>query len=72
MQDWKKIYSNTSLANVSMVEGMLNEQGIPAKMLNRQDSNYVFLGEMEIYVPVEFEIVAYELLSSINLDALDA
>jgi hypothetical protein len=72
MQDWKKIYSNTSLANVSMVEGMLSEQGIPAKMLNRQDSSYVFLGEMELYVPLEFEVVAKELVNSIKLDALDA
>jgi hypothetical protein len=72
MQDWKKIYSNTSLANVSMVEGMLNEQGIPAKLLNRQDSSYVFLGEMELYVPLEFEVIAQELVNSINLDALDA
>ena len=72
MQDWKKIYSNTSLANVSMVEGMLNEQGIPAKLLNRQDSSYVFLGEMELYVPLEFELIAQELVNSINLDALDA
>ncbi len=69
MQDWKKIYSNTSLANVSMVEGMLSEQGIPAKMLNRQDSSYVFLGEMELYVPLEFEVVAKELVNSIKLDA---
>jgi len=72
MQDWKKIYSNTSLANVSMIEGMLNEQGIPAKMLNRQDSNYIFLGEMELYVPLEFEVVAKELVNSIKLGALDA
>lgn len=72
MQDWKKKYSNTSLANVSMVEGMLNEQGIPAKLLNRQDSSYVFLGEMELYVPLEFEVIAQELVNSINLDALDA
>jgi hypothetical protein len=55
-----------------MVEGMLSEQGIPAKMLNRQDSSYVFLGEMELYVPLEFEVVAKELVNSIKLDALDA
>ena len=72
MQDWKKIYSNTSLAYVSMVEGIFNEQGIPAKMLNRQDSSYVFLGEMELYVPSEFEVIAKELVNSIKLDALDA
>ncbi len=72
MQDWKKKYSNTSLAYVSMVEGILNEQGIPAKMLNRQDSSYVFLGEMELFVPSEFEVIAKELVNSIKLDALDA
>jgi hypothetical protein len=55
-----------------MVEGMLNEQGIPAKLLNRQDSSYVFLGEMELYVPLEFEVIAQKLVNSIKLDALDA
>ena len=72
MQDWKKIYSSTSLANVSMVEGMLIEQGVPVKMLNRQDSSYVFLGEMELYVPSEFEVIAKELINAIAIDALDA
>jgi hypothetical protein len=71
MQDWKKIYSNSSLANVSMVEGMLNENDIPVKMLNRQDSNYIFLGEIELYVPLEYEVIAKELVNSINLDTLD-
>lgn len=71
MQDWKKIYSNSSLANVSMVEGMLNENDIPVKMLNRRDSNYIFLGEIELYVPLEYEVIAKELVNSINLDTLD-
>jgi hypothetical protein len=54
-----------------MVEGMLNENDIPVKMLNRQDSNYIFLGEIELYVPLEYEVIAKELVNSINLDTLD-
>ena len=47
MQDWKKVFSSSQLAASSMVMGILNENEIPAKTLNKQDSSYVFLGEVE-------------------------
>ena len=50
MQDWKKVFSSSALAQSSIVMGLLNENDIPAKTLNKQDSSYVFLGEVEVYV----------------------
>jgi hypothetical protein len=66
MQDWKKVFSSQQLAVASMVMGLLIENGIPAKTLNKQDSSYVFLGEVEIYVPVNFYDVSIQLIQTIQ------
>ena len=68
MQDWKKVFSSTQLAASSMVMGILNENDIPAKTLNKQDSSYVFLGEVEVYVPLDMYEQAQVLISAIQFN----
>lgn len=72
MKDWIKIYSSNSLVSASMVADVMNQHEVPAKLLDRKDSAYVFLGEAEVYIPNEFVIVATEILKSIELDTLEA
>ena len=69
MQDWKKVFSSSQLAASSMVMGILNENEIPAKTLNKQDSSYVFLGEVEVYVPLDLYEKAQVLISTIQFNA---
>ena len=69
MQDWKKVFSSTQLAASSMVMGILNENDIPAKTLNKQDSSYVFLGEVEVYVPLDMYEKAQALISTIQINS---
>lgn len=71
MKDWIMIYSNSNLSIAAMIAGLLNEKEVPAKLLNRKDSAYVFLGEAEVYVPAEFVNIAKEILNSTELDKLD-
>ncbi|MFY7978831.1 MAG: DUF2007 domain-containing protein [Sediminibacterium sp.] len=66
MQDWKKIFSTTQLAYATMVAGLLEEQGIPTNLLNKQDTSYVFLGEVELYTPFIFEEKALSIIAEIN------
>ncbi|MFY8165843.1 MAG: putative signal transducing protein [Sediminibacterium sp.] len=68
MQDWKKVFSSSALAQSSIVMGLLNENDIPAKTLNKQDSSYVFLGEVEVYVPAEYFEKAIILIGTLNLN----
>ena len=49
-----------------MVAGLLEEQGIPTKLLNKQDTSYVFLGEVELYTPTMFEEKALSIIAEIN------
>ena len=56
MPHWKKVFSSSQLALASMVAGILNEQNIQTNVLNKIDSSYVFLGEVEVYVlEVDYE-----------------
>jgi len=70
MQDWKKVFSSSQLAASSMVMGILNENEIPAKTLNKQDSSYVFLGEVEVYVPLDLYEKAQTLISTIQFNSM--
>lgn len=67
MQDWKKIFSSSQLTSASMVMGILNDNDIPAKTLNKQDSSYVFLGEVEVYVPLAMFEKAQALIATIQI-----
>ena len=67
MQDWKKVFSSSALAQSSIVMGLLNENDIPAKTLNKQDSSYVFLGEVEVYVPIAYFEKAEALINTLDL-----
>lgn len=72
MQDWKKVFSSTQLAVSSMVMGILNENEIPAKTLNKQDSSYVFLGEVEVYVPLDMFEKAQALILTIQMNTVQS
>lgn len=72
MQDWKKVFSSTQLAASSMVMGILNENEIPAKTLNKQDSSYVFLGEVEVYVPLDMYEKAQAHIATIQINSTQA
>jgi len=50
MSNWKKVFSSSHLAVASMVSGILMEKQIQTNVLNKIDSSYVFLGEVEVYV----------------------
>jgi hypothetical protein len=69
MQDWKKVFSSQQLALASMVMGILNENDIPAKSMNKKDSSYVFLGEVEVYVPANLYETSIQLISTIELSS---
>ena len=72
MQDWKMIYSSSQLATASIVTSLLNENGIPAKALDKQDSSFVFMGKIEVFVPTAMYEKAVEILKTIELDTLNA
>jgi hypothetical protein len=55
-----------------MIANVLNQHEVPARLIDRKDSAYVFLGEAEVYIPSEYFSVANEILKKLELDTLEA
>lgn len=64
-ENWVKVYTtNPQLA--SIIEGMLQQNGIKSVILNQQDSMYVSLGNAEVFVERDDAIKAKMLIEEFN------
>lgn len=62
MNQWTKVFVTKSLAEASIVQGMLSENQIPVQQLNKQDSSYPVFGEIDIFVPFHLKDTAIQLI----------
>lgn len=62
MKKWFKLYATTNSAEASIIKGMLEENNIPAFVMNKPDSSYL-IGEVEIYVPHNLKEISQSLLN---------
>ena len=60
--DWCKVYSTPDRVQAEILHGMLESNGIACTLVNRQDSTYIFLGEVELHVPADRVQDASELI----------
>jgi len=61
--NWTKIKVYTQAFEAEIVKNMLVENNIPAVVLNKQDSSYLF-GVIELYVDKENTLEALTLMNS--------
>jgi hypothetical protein len=64
MQGWFMLYSTKNYLEANIIKGKLEENNIRAVILNRQDSSYVSIGEIELYVPAHLKDIALHLLDN--------
>ena len=62
MNSWTKIFATRSIAEASIIQGMLEENQVPVQQLNKQDSSYINFGEIELYVPEHLKETASKLV----------
>ncbi len=62
MKEWHLLLKTRSMAEASIVQGLLEENNIPVQLLNKLDSSYLNFGDIEIYVPITLKDVANGLL----------
>jgi len=63
--DWIKVLSTTELYKAKVLEAVLKENNIACHVMNKQDSAYVVIGEIDIYVNEADKEAALELLNKI-------
>lgn len=58
--DWVLIYKTSLYTDAAIIKGKLEENNIPAQVLNKQDSMYVLTlpGLHEVYVPAHLKEAA--------------
>jgi Putative prokaryotic signal transducing protein len=66
--NWYRVYSTDKNYEAAIVKGKLEENDIPVLILNKQDSSYIFLGEIELHVPMQFKDEAIKILDEISFD----
>ena len=64
MQGWFMLYSTKNYLEANIIKGKLEENNIRAVLLNKQDTNYVSIGEIELYVPVHLKDIAVHLIDN--------
>lgn len=63
MENWFKLLSTTEAYKAEIIKSLLEENNISVILLNKQDSSYVFLGDIEIYVPIHLKNIATDLIN---------
>jgi hypothetical protein len=65
--EWVKIYEDTSMQNVAAIRNELEQESIVSNTMNKIDTLYPSLGEIEVYVQPENEEKAKEIISRLKL-----
>lgn len=60
--NWHLVYTTGDHAEAEILRGMLERNQVPVTLLNRKDSSYVFLGVVEVYVPMHLKDIAAALI----------
>ncbi len=60
--EWEVIFSTTLLYKAEIIKGLLEDEGIPCVIVNKQDSSYLAFGEIELFVPREDVLKAKQIM----------
>lgn len=66
-KDWILLYSAGKPFQAEIIKEMLEENGIPAIVINKQDSSYL-IGEAEIFVHESNREKAVQLINSLETE----
>lgn len=64
-KNWVKIFSTNQLHLIHLAKALLEEANIETVEINRQDSAYTLLGEIDLYVNLQDVVKARHLLEEL-------
>lgn len=60
---WEMIFSSSKRYQVEIMKAILQDENIPAVIVNKQDSAYIVIGEIELYVRSEDILKAKQIIN---------
>lgn len=64
MKNWRKVFENGSPVRAEIVKSVLEENNIPAVVLNKKESVYQIHGQYEVMVPTEQALWALNIIEN--------
>lgn len=64
---WQSIYVSNKMHLVEIIKAVLADNDIPAVVVDKRDSSYITIGDIELYVSEENAILARVLIEQNNL-----
>ena len=64
---WEQIYFSDKMHLIEIVKALLSENNIESFQVNKQDSTYITIGDIELYVKNEDVVLAKFLIEKNNL-----
>jgi hypothetical protein len=65
--DWVMIYSTTLPHKINIVKAVLEDNQIKSFDVNKKDSSYIFIGDIDLYVHKHDEVLARFLIKTHDL-----
>jgi len=62
-EQWEAIFSSPKLYQVEIMKSLLEDENIPCVIVNKQDSAYIVIGEIELYVKSEDILKAKQIIN---------
>jgi hypothetical protein len=62
--NWIMVYSSTEIHKIEIIKAILNDNDIQSFDINKKDSSYISVGEIELYVKEEDEILAKVIITN--------
>lgn len=64
---WQCIYYSNQLHKIEIVRSVLNDHEIKSVIVDKRDSSYIMVGDIEVFVPNEDAILAKVIIDQNNL-----
>ena len=64
---WQCIYYSNQLHKIEIVRSVLNDHDIKSVIVDKRDSSYIMVGDIEVFVPNEDAILAKVIIDQNNL-----
>jgi len=64
---WERIYTSDKMHLVEIVKAVLSENGIVSFEVNKKDSTYITIGDIELYVKNKDVVLSKFLIEKNNL-----
>ena len=64
---WTKVFTSSDRIESEIIKSGLEDQGIPVYVVDKQDSVYVVIGQIDLMVPIEYVNKASLFLKNMDL-----